>query len=188
MDYQFGFLIFVLVEVAMASQNDNVHVVLVERPGITDCKHREVCADIFNFTRIMEDGSGQLESRFLQNCDCPGMPCVRGEQGRDLEQLLFRETRKQSMLTCEAASQFSECSPGETAKEQHTDRDTGRIYVQINCVCPNNEDPGSFRDKMTEQKRYYELTEEEQGWFTRDSSSRFYKCREAGARRFGGLF
>ena len=57
------------------------------------CREGEVCADVFNFTRDHGDGTGRLESRFIQNCKCPPgtLPC--GQTGT---QLMFRETKTQS--------------------------------------------------------------------------------------------
>jgi len=55
------------------------------------CREGEVCADVFNFTRYNEDGTGRLESRFIQNCQCPS-----GECGQSGNQLMFKETQTQS--------------------------------------------------------------------------------------------
>ncbi|KAH3807080.1 uncharacterized protein LOC127836285 isoform X1 [Dreissena polymorpha] len=178
-----GLLLIGVVVDARSTGNDVRVVHVVRFDGNLDvCREGEVCADVFNFTRLNEDGSGQLESRFIQNCQCPGAPCLNRTSGHP--QLLFRETTKQSMLTCEEARMFDVCAPGQIAKEQHNIGDY--VYYKINCVCPANENPGGFKDKMTEQKRYLEMTEIEKAYADMNPRSRFFKCREQGA--FSGFF
>lgn len=162
--------------------DENVLVVKVERfDGDLDvCRESEVCADIFNFTRDHGDGTGRLESRFIQNCRCPPGTPPCGETG---SQLIFKETRTQAMTTCEPAEAFGVCEEGQIAKEQHN---LGYyVYYKINCVCPDNENPGGFRDKMTVVKRWNEMTPEERQIAQENPRSRFFKCRERGTHGLG---
>lgn len=178
MDIVLGFLapVFVL---ASLDVDDDVLVVNVQRfdGNLEICREGEVCADVFNFTRDHGDGTGRLESRFIQNCRCPPGTPTCGETGT---QLMFKETRVQSMVTCEPASEFRVCEGDEIAKEQHN---LGYyVYYKINCVCPNNENPGDFRSKMTEPKRLHEMNEEERARALENPRSRFFKCSGAGNR------
>ncbi|XP_045200104.2 uncharacterized protein LOC123554198 isoform X2 [Mercenaria mercenaria] len=164
--------------------DEDVNIVDVERfDGDMDlCREGEVCADIFNFTRDHGDGTGRLESRFLQNCICPAGTPQCQQSG---PQLIFRETRTQSMVTCEPAEEFPVCQGDEIAKEQHN---LGYyVYYKINCVCPNNDRPGDFRNKMTTVKRWNEMTPEEREVAERNPRSRFFKCRRPSPRG-GGRF
>lgn len=153
--------------------DDQVLVVNVQRfeGNIEECREREVCADVFNFTRDHGDGTGNLESRFIQNCRCPPGTAPCGQTG---SQLMFKETTKQSMITCEDATEFSVCEDGEIAKEQHN---LGNyVYYKINCICANNGTPGDFRNKMTREKRWNEMTPDERLVAQENPRSRFYMC------------
>ncbi|KAL4219857.1 hypothetical protein ACF0H5_020268 [Mactra antiquata] len=172
------FLLFLTGLLSLASSlevDDDVLVVNVQRfdGDLEQCREQEVCADVFNFTRNHGDGTGRLESRFIQNCRCPPGTPPCGSTGY---QLMFKETKTQSMVTCEMAEEFPVCESGEIAKEQHN---LGYIvYYKINCVCPNNENPGNFRNKMTTVKRWYEMTETEREEAKNHPRSRYFKCRE----------
>ncbi|XP_060603143.1 uncharacterized protein LOC132756162 isoform X2 [Ruditapes philippinarum] len=170
------------VSVATDLDDDNVLMVNVERfDGDMDiCREGEVCADVFNFTRDHGDGTGRLESRFIQNCKCPPgtLPC--GQTGT---QLMFKETKTQSMVTCESAEDFDYCQGDEIAKEQHN---LGYyVYYKINCLCPNNDNPRDFRNKMTTVKRWNEMSPEEREVAERNPRSRFFKCRDTTSRGHG---
>lgn len=171
----------VIVLGASLDVNDDVLVVNVQRfDGNQEvCREGEVCADVFNFTRDNGDGTGRLESRFIQNCRCPPGTPPCGETGT---QLMFKETKTQSMVTCEPASEFPVCQGDEIAKVQHN---LGYyVYYKINCVCPNNDNPGDFRNKMTEVKRWNEMNAEEREEATANPRSRYFKCREGRSHGF----
>lgn len=175
---------FVIVGLAAAQQdldvNEDVLVVNVPRfkGNLPDCKRNQVCADVFNFTRNHGDGTGRLESRVIQNCKCPIVPC-----GMNDDPLMFKETKTQSMMTCEEASQFKTCSEDDIAKVQIFSDHT---FFLIRCLCPNNENPQGFFKKMTVPARNLEgPTPEEQEMSDAfpPRPPRYYRCRDSA--RFG---
>jgi hypothetical protein len=88
---------------------------------------------------------------------------------------MFRETKTQSMVTCEEAEDFLVCEDGEIAKEQHNIPDG--VFYQINCVCPNNDFPSNFYNKMTIKKSFREMTLNEEAVARSNPRSRFFRCR-----------
>lgn len=71
---------------------------------------------------------------------------------------------------------------------KHSDilaHNTSFFSLQINCICPNNDNPGSFREKMTVVKRWNEMTPEEREIAQENPRSRFFKCRDRNGRGRG---
>lgn len=71
---------------------------------------------------------------------------------------------------------------------KHSDtlvHNTALFCLQINCICPNNDNPGSFREKMTVVKRWNEMTPEEREIAQENPRSRFFKCRDRNGRGRG---
>ncbi|XP_048746583.1 uncharacterized protein LOC125659079 [Ostrea edulis] len=109
--------------------------VFITRSNSPICPPRAVCGNIFEFDRMMDDGSLEPERRHITNCFCNHTRACNFNRGN-----MIYQSRTQMEVLCEPVSALPRCRPGMVARRMYVDSMdfNDKSYYAIRCICPLN--------------------------------------------------
>ncbi|XP_034330006.1 uncharacterized protein LOC128182486 [Crassostrea angulata] len=114
--------------------------VFITRSNSPICPPLAVCGNVFEFDRMMDDGSVEPERRHITNCFCNNSRVCPFNR----ENMIYQSRTQQEVL-CEPVRDLPRCRPGMVARRMYVDSMdfNDKSYYAIRCICPLNLVPSS---------------------------------------------
>uniref|UniRef100_A0A8W8IXQ3 Uncharacterized protein n=1 Tax=Magallana gigas TaxID=29159 RepID=A0A8W8IXQ3_MAGGI len=125
--------------------------VFITRSNSPICPPLAVCGNVFEFDRMMDDGSVEPERRHITNCFCNNSRVCPFNR----ENMIYQSRTQQEVL-CEPVRDLPRCRPGMVARRMYVDSMdfNDKSYYAIRCICPLNLVPSSRPRRNTRNEEW----------------------------------